>query len=181
MLNANLFGEYRYAENPDAMLRLVDDVVTLLRSDGRSADSSHIALLMLAEKRHRSETRDWWPDNYLQVSLNPDTGFGGLMWWVSPSRAAATQDEDDEYVWLLDNLEPPSTDPEVVAEPGFVLFFSPRSVLPIPQVRAALEEFCLVGTGDRPRCVGWAKGDLNGRRLDEDGVWRYESPSDCSR
>ncbi|MER7280756.1 Imm1 family immunity protein [Dactylosporangium sp. NPDC000244] len=148
----------------------MDDVVTLLRSDGRSADSSHVALLMLAERRHTSEIRDWWPDNYLQVSINPDTGFGGLIWWVSPSRAAATLNEDDEFVWVLNNPEPPSIDPRVVADPGFVSLFSPRSVLPIPQLRSVLEEFCSVGTGDRPRSVEWAKGDLSGRRLDEDGV-----------
>jgi hypothetical protein len=169
ILTANLFGDYRYADTAEQKVELIDEILRSLRSDGQRPETSSTVLLMLAERRHSNETRDWWPDNYLKVSLNLDTGYGGLIWWVSPDRADATQDEDDEYVWILDNPEPPSGNPSVLSDPGFPLFFSPRSVLPMSRVRAALEEFCLVGTGARPTCVAWTKGDLNGRRLDEDG------------
>ncbi|MET7749740.1 Imm1 family immunity protein [Micromonospora sp. NPDC005367] len=39
-----------------------------------------------------------------------------------------------------------------------------RSVLPLAQVRAAVEEFCRTGTGDRPECIRWVRGEINGER-----------------
>lgn len=91
-----LLGVYRYAETPDEKLALIAEVFAAAGSGGQAADASRTALLMLAERRHTGETRDGWPDNYLQVAMNPETGYGGLIWWVGPARAAASQDEDDE-------------------------------------------------------------------------------------
>ncbi|MGW2935724.1 Imm1 family immunity protein [Streptomyces sp. NPDC001156] len=41
----------------------------------------------------------------------------------------------------------------------------PRSTLPVTQVHAALEEFCRTGAGDRPECIYWVRGEINGERL----------------
>ncbi|MCD0446640.1 hypothetical protein LO763_23770 [Glycomyces sp. A-F 0318] len=37
---------------------------------------------------------------------------------------------------------------------------------PVQRVRAALEEHCRVGTGDRPRAVQRVRGEINGERLE---------------
>ncbi|WP_398900972.1 Imm1 family immunity protein [Streptomyces sp. 1114.5] len=39
--------------------------------------------------------------------------------------------------------------------------------MPVPEVRAALEEFCRMGTGNRPECIRWVCGYMNGYRLYE--------------
>jgi hypothetical protein len=69
---------------------------------------------------------------------------------------------------VSDNPRPPDFDPRVVADPGYPLFHDPSSTLPLDQVRAALEEFCYSGVGDRPVSVQWIKGDINGRREDRE-------------
>ncbi|MFE2568150.1 Imm1 family immunity protein [Streptomyces mirabilis] len=71
-----------------------------------------------------------------------------------------------ESVWISDNPQPPCFDPRVVSDPGYPLFHDPASALPLERVRAALEEFCRAGTGERPECISWAPGDANGQRLD---------------
>ncbi|MER7735969.1 Imm1 family immunity protein [Streptomyces erythrochromogenes] len=40
-----------------------------------------------------------------------------------------------------------------------------ESTLPLAQIRAALEEFCRKGTGGRPECISWVKGEINGEIL----------------
>lgn len=39
------------------------------------------------------------------------------------------------------------------------------SVLPVPRIAEAVEEFCLGGTGARPECIDWAEGQVNGLLL----------------
>nr|WP_121175647.1 Imm1 family immunity protein [Streptomyces sp. 1114.5] len=58
-------------------------------------------------------------------------------------------------------------DPRAVSDPGEPRFHDPRSCLPVPEVRAALEEFCRMGTGNRPECIRWVCGYMNGYRLYE--------------
>jgi hypothetical protein len=53
-----------------------------------------------------------------------------------------------------------------VSDPGYPLFYHPRSVLVEDRVREVLEEFCRTGTGERPSVIGWVRGDTNGQRLD---------------
>lgn len=103
-------------------------------------------------------------DTWLAVAVNKTAGYGALMWCVdssSPRRGGIY-----EHVWLTDNPSPPQVDPQVVANPDSGLIHSPRSTLPVPQIRLAVEEFCYGVTGDRPERVSWARGDLIGRRHD---------------
>lgn len=76
--------------------------------------------------------------------------------------------EIDDYVWVSDNPAPPDFDPRVVSDPCVPYFYHPRSTLPAAQIRAAVEEFCRTGTGERPERVHWVRGEANGNRLDEE-------------
>ena len=126
------------------------------------------AAFFFADKQHTPETRDWWPDNMLLVGVNAATGYGGLVWYVSPARAELSGDAMSRHCWVSDNPHPPGFDPQVLADPGAPLHHDPRSTLPLAEIRAALEEFCRAGTGDRPGSIRWVRGEINGERL-EDG------------
>ncbi|WP_231330179.1 Imm1 family immunity protein [Actinomadura graeca] len=122
-----------------------------------------VAWFCFAEEEHSDKNAV--SDNFLRVALNGSTGYGGLVWGItddSPRREGVS-----DGVWVSDNPEPPDFDPRVVSDPGYPLFFDPRCALPIPRVRAAVEEFCRLGTGDRPENIDWVPGRANGKRLDE--------------
>lgn len=87
-------------------------------------------------------------------------------WWVTPQRAIVSGGEVSQSCWVSDNPEPPNVDPMVFSDPDCPMCFDPRSTLPIRSIRAALEEFCRVGTGERPQSVQWVRGDINGERLE---------------
>ncbi|GAA4932465.1 Imm1 family immunity protein [Streptomyces coeruleoprunus] len=106
--------------------------------------------------------------SHLRVAANRSTGYGALIWFVTmddPRRGGVY-----EHVWVSDNATPPDFDPRVVSDPGYPLFHDPASALPIPRVRAALEEYCRSATGERPGCVDWVEGHMNGQRLDRPSI-----------
>ncbi|WP_352231334.1 Imm1 family immunity protein [Actinomadura sp. NBRC 104412] len=100
--------------------------------------------------------------SYLRFAVNVTTGYGGLIWNLDQIVPGKPEDR----IWISDNPEPPDFDPRVVSDPGYPLFHDPRSTVPLAHVRSALEEFCHVGTGDRPNCIRWVRGELNGQRYD---------------
>ncbi|MFD8767103.1 Imm1 family immunity protein [Streptomyces mirabilis] len=167
ILNAVIHGRYHYAESWPEKARLVDEVMENMRSERRDQpwiSPGEIATLMFADRRHSESVDDWWPDNTLQVAVNLESGYGGLVWFVTQERAM--KDEISEHIWVSDNPNPPDFDPRVVSDPGVPFFFDPRSALPIDRVRAALEEFCRHETGDRPECIRWVHGEMNGQRYE---------------
>lgn len=107
------------------------------------------------------------PTNTLIVSMNKETGYGGLIWFVTGGYPGVGECEM-ETICVSDNPTPPNFDPQVVAEPGEPYFFEPRSTLPIDQIEKALEEFCRSRTGMRPECVRWTPGEISGRRADRE-------------
>lgn len=107
------------------------------------------------------------PDNLLLVAVNNGTGFGALTWCVRETHPAPRHLH--EHIWISDNPDPPAFDPRVVAEPSEQAFHDRRSTLPVAKMLEAIEEFCRVGTGDRPESIGWVPGDLEGVRSDGDG------------
>lgn len=164
ILNARIHGKYHYAESWPEKYDLISEVMENLRferTDSPWVDPGEIAEFMFATQR-RTDSSDWWPDNHLQISVNSATGFGGLVWFAM--RDQVPEGDIAEYIWISDNPSPPSFDPRVVADPGVPHFFDPRSAIPAEDVRAALEEFCKKGTGDRPECIHWVQGDLDGTR-----------------
>lgn len=165
ILNVLYNHTWHYAETWQEMSELISDVMESLPSESREPiyHPGGDAWFMFSDKRHDNDTS--MPENYLRIAINASTGYGGLIWCVAESdpRKGGIYD----YVWVSDNPDPPDFDPRVVSDPGYPLFHDPRSTLPVAQVRAVIEEFCRVGTGDRPECIHWTRGQLNGWRTTE--------------
>ncbi|MFE1228056.1 Imm1 family immunity protein [Streptomyces sp. NPDC058745] len=158
-------GQWHYAEAPEEKSRLVSEVMATLKGEsgsGQSWSPGQDAWFSLAEERHNDENRV--ADNHLRVAINRSTGFGALIWFVNDDspRKGGIYDQ----VWVSDNPEPSGTDPRVVSDPGYPLFHDPSSAIPLARLRAALEEFSDTGTGDRPECIAWVPGHMNGQRFD---------------
>ncbi|MDX2940458.1 MULTISPECIES: Imm1 family immunity protein [Streptomyces] len=166
ILSVSYGSGWHHAETWEEKARLITQVMETLQSEGRTGQwytPGEDAWFSLSEERH-DDSRPV-ADNYLRVAVNRSTGYGGLVWGVtedSPRRGGI-----HNSVWVSDNPLPPAFDPRVVSDPGYPLFHDPCSTLPVPRVRAAVEEFCRTDTGDRPRCVQWVPGHLNGERLDK--------------
>ncbi|XUL90406.1 Imm1 family immunity protein [Streptomyces galilaeus] len=165
ILSAFFHGAWHYGETEDEKLRIVAEAMDNLASEGSVGGAyspGEDAWFSIARERHCDENRT--ADNHLRFAINKETGYGSLIWCVndnSPRRGGIY-----DSVWISNNPEPPSFDPRVVSDPGYPLFHDPSSALLVAQVRAAVEEFCRVDTGDRPECIDWVPGDLNGQRLD---------------
>ncbi|MBD0673642.1 Imm1 family immunity protein [Streptomyces sp. CBMA156] len=99
-------------------------------------------------------------ESVLMVAMDREAGYGGLVWSVSLS--FSRREGIDGCTWVTDNPSPPAGDPKVISDMWTPVFMEPATVLPLPEVRKVLEEFCRARTGDRPSCVGWVKGHMNG-------------------
>jgi len=169
ILSAFFNGNWAYGETTEEMARIISSVLENLRGEdgeGRSYTPGSDAWFSMASERHSNEHRA--ADNHLRVAVNRRTGYGSLIWFVEDGSSRVG--EVYKSVWISDNPHPPSVDPRVVSDPGYPLFHNPASAIPLDRVRAALEEFCLSGSGDRPSCIGWVSGDMNGQRLDRTPV-----------
>ncbi|MGW2647851.1 Imm1 family immunity protein [Streptomyces sp. NPDC001393] len=165
ILNVRIGSTYHYAETWQEMSDLIEQVIREQQCVIPGVGIGDGVVFMFASERHAAQTRGWRPDNHLHVGVNSSTGYGGLVWYVSPKRADESGDEISQWCWVSDNPTPPEFDPQVLSDPGSPLCYDPRSTLPVTQVRAALEEFCRTGTGDRPECINWVRGEINGERL----------------
>ncbi|MFE4599277.1 Imm1 family immunity protein [Kitasatospora indigofera] len=96
---------------------------------------------------------------YLRVAADEQSGYGALTWWMR-GRTSGIYDS----FWISDNPGPPYTGPELVADPYSGECHEPASSLPLPRIRAAIEEFCRSRTGERPTCINWVTGSYNGER-----------------
>ncbi|MEV6201512.1 Imm1 family immunity protein [Streptomyces sp. NPDC051771] len=105
-------------------------------------------------------------DSYLHAAVNQQTGYGALMWLLTPGSSLSVEVATAAHVWISDNLTPPDVDPYVISDSDLSRYHHPHSTLPASAVRAAVEDFCRAGTGMRPSCIEWTPGDLSGRRLD---------------
>ncbi|MER7757358.1 Imm1 family immunity protein [Kitasatospora sp. NPDC097643] len=166
ILNVRAGSTYHYAETWPDMAELISKFIREQQVSIPGIGAGDNIVFMFADGRHTAQTSDWWPDNALHVGVNSSTGFGGLVWYVSPKRAEVAGDEKSQWCWVSDNPSPPGFDPMVLSDPGSPMCFDPRSTLPVDLIRAALEEFCRKGSGDRPECIQWVHGEINGERLD---------------
>ena len=64
---------------------------------------------MFADGRHSEPVRDWRPDNALQIAVNSETGYGGLVWFATQERV--TKDDVSEHIWVSNSPSPPNFDP----------------------------------------------------------------------
>ncbi|MGW3346303.1 Imm1 family immunity protein [Nonomuraea rubra] len=203
ILNAFMHNKIRHAETWPEMMQLITEVVENApdpepRPKPKEAppkwvleaieslpkpswpDGGMTSAFVLTERRLNMDDQPHGFDNYLQITVNAATGYGALMWFVTEGSSVPAAPDIAEHVWISDNPHPPAFDPDVFSDPGFPRFHHPRSTLPVAQIRAALEEFCRTGTGQRPECINWTPGDLSGRRLDmpepEEEIDEWEHP-----
>jgi Immunity protein Imm1 len=169
ILTVSIHGQYRHAESWAEMSALISEVMTTLgyeKHDTGGISPGEQACFGFGDTKYSSATTPDWGDNFLYVAYNSESGYGGFTWFVSAERAEISGGGMYDDVWVSDNPESPNFDPRVVSDPGYPLFYHPRSALPGERVREVLEEFCRVGTGERPKSIGWVRGDTNGQRLD---------------
>ncbi|MEV7593013.1 Imm1 family immunity protein [Streptomyces sp. NPDC089922] len=167
ILNVQSGNVYRHAETFPEMVLLIDSVLREQRVSISGVGAGDNDLFSFSETPHTIHATDWWPDNNLHVSVNLETRYGGMVWYVSPERADQSSNGVDEYVWVSSNPSPPSFDPMVLSDPGSPLCYARESTLPLAKIRAALEEFCRTGSGSRPESISWVKGEINGEILEE--------------
>lgn len=166
ILNAMIHRQWHYAETWPEMSALITEVIENLEAETDTPywSPGDDACFMFSDRRHVDGPD--MPDNFLRIAVNTSTGFGGLIWLVGENHPARGGIFD--HVWVSNNPNPPDFDPRVVSDPGEPMFHDPRSALPVSEVRAAVEEFCRTGTGNRPECIHWVRGHANGYRLDAD-------------
>ncbi|WP_345982113.1 Imm1 family immunity protein [Streptomyces sp. DSS69] len=111
------------------------------------------------------------PVSMLEVSANLENGLGGVVWfagWNDANRFKENpedlQDDLGEYFWVSDVEKPPAFDPEVISDHDSALYFDPRGVLPVTEIRSVVEEFSQL-MGNRPTRISWLPGRQDGSRL----------------
>ncbi|WP_229075924.1 Imm1 family immunity protein [Actinoplanes sp. DH11] len=163
---------WRFISSREDVAGVVESVFDDLAAQREQGFPGEVAELTFARQPWHGYDVD--TDNHLFISINVETGFGALTWYVMQNRPRASDIHD--VVWVTDNPQPTDADPRVVADPDAGGFYHPRSAIPLEQVRAALVEFCATGTGDRPECVSWTPGRIDGWRQDE--PYRKRAPDD---
>ncbi|MEV4283859.1 Imm1 family immunity protein [Actinoplanes xinjiangensis] len=146
-----------------------------LAAEARPGFPGQVAVLTFVQRAWEEVAAQ--TDNHLLASINVETGYGALIWYVTEDRKPKR--DINNQVWVTNSLHPVEVDPRVVADPDCGTFYHPRSTIPLDQIRAALEEFCTMGTGDRPECVTWVSGGIDGRRDDEPYAGRAPDSTDA--
>ncbi|MFJ9703506.1 Imm1 family immunity protein [Streptomyces fradiae] len=105
----------------------------------------------------------------LTVTINHESGYGGLVWYANGEtavRLAQTMGEEYAYTtWVSKASDPPSFDPKILSDPWNPAYMHRISAVPIATLHSALKEFCENGTGDRPGCIEWVEGNYDGTLL----------------
>ncbi|WP_443069026.1 Imm1 family immunity protein [Streptomyces sp. NBC_01278] len=171
ILNIFINGQTYHSSEWPTVQRIIDEVFGDLRQEGSStidsASKGVVVEFTLSQNRTNQIDRALQNfESYLHVAVNHQTGYGALKWLLPPGSSVLVDATIAEHVWISDNPTPPDTDPRVMADSDLMRYHHLRSTLPIPAVRAAVEEFCRTGTGMRPSCIKWTPGDLSGRRVD---------------
>ncbi|GBQ03990.1 hypothetical protein SSP531S_54800 [Streptomyces spongiicola] len=158
VLGATHIGEI-YARSDREVDSLIDHVMNDLIQKGETPDGFEIvperAVVSIVKGKCSEETDERWATNYLYVSVNTRSGYGALKWWTSEVPDAGPGEDIAQFIWTSGNPNPPSFDPEVIADPGNPTYYPREAAIPAAQVREALEEFCQTRTGQRPNCVPW--------------------------
>jgi hypothetical protein len=148
-----------YARSEQEIDALIDHIMNDLIQGGETPDGFDIvpeqAVVSIVKGKYPEETDERWASNYLYVSVNTRSGYGALKWWTSKIPEGASEDDVSRFIWTSGNPNPPSVDPEVIADPGTPAYYPREAAIPSLQVREALEEFCRARTGKRPECIPW--------------------------
>ncbi|WP_338672182.1 Imm1 family immunity protein [Streptomyces sp. SCSIO 30461] len=148
-----------YAHSEHQIDSLIDHIMSDLVQKGETDDGFEIvperAVVSIAKGKYPEETDERWATNYLYVSVNTRNGYGALKWWTSEIPEGAPNEDVSRFIWTSGNPNPPSFDPELVADPGNPTYYPREAAIPKAQVRDALKEFCSARTGQRPKCIPW--------------------------
>lgn len=102
----------------------------------------------------------------LSVGIYFAAGYGGLICYCDGdlSRQVSAEFGQDiaSYPWVSLNPDPPQHDPRIMSDPSCPTFFDRVSAVPLPVIRAVVDEYYHAGTGFRPAKVQWAKGHYTG-------------------
>ncbi|MFF7459790.1 Imm1 family immunity protein [Kitasatospora sp. NPDC008115] len=173
VLNARYDMQWRHADNWNDASSLIDMTLAALKPYQERRDNilapGTMAMFCLAEHPLSDGAEG---DSTLLVSANSNTGFGALIWYLADGNPLKRG--IFEHAWISDNPQPPEFDPRVVSDSGYPLFHDRASTLPISKVRAALEEFARTGTGERPECISWTLGNIDGQRHDRAPIWEFD-------
>ncbi|MFC9154965.1 Imm1 family immunity protein [Streptomyces bauhiniae] len=157
-------GTTYHAASGAILRRLIGELVT--GGPGRGPDvvgqpkGGILATFVLLAPHRDPMKSDRYFDSYLQVSTNPLTGYGALRWQVPEDSVVRVDRKIARSVWTSWNPEPPVLDQNVVADLGDWRLFEPRNTLPVSDIRAAVEEFCELRSGQRPAAICWDRGDF---------------------
>lgn len=130
---------------------------------GRSKAGILATFALLAPHRDQMKS-DRYFDSYLQVMANPLTGYGALRWQVPEGSVVRVDRNVARGVWISKNPEPPVLDQNVVADLGDWKLVEPRNTLPMSDIRAAVEEFCELRSGQMPTAICWDRGGFGAYR-----------------
>ncbi|MEV7683060.1 Imm1 family immunity protein [Streptomyces sp. NPDC088341] len=153
--------------------RELQEYLDALFTEGREANSSaNVDLQVVQDFEVDSDIGNF--DNVLSVGIDYDSGYGGLIWHcidgIADRVSAVTGTDMTSHIWVSLNPTPPEVDPKVLVDPGCPSFFNRISVLPLADVRSAVEEYFHEGNGFRPKQVEWTKGNFNGEiYIEENG------------
>ncbi|WP_431676094.1 Imm1 family immunity protein [Kitasatospora sp. KL5] len=98
---------------------------------------------------------------YLRATVDEAADYGALLWMNIGHKGGIY-----DWGWLSDNPHPSGTEPALVSDFCTGARYDPSSVLPISLITAAVHEYCLGGTGERPTSIDWVTGEFNGYRND---------------
>ncbi|GAA3087367.1 Imm1 family immunity protein [Streptomyces roseofulvus] len=149
-----------YARSEEEIDDLIDHIMNDLIQGGITPDGFQVmpeyATVCIVEGEYPEETAERWPSNYLHVAVNTSNGYGALRWFSTVTPEGADESHVSRFVWISQNSEdPPSFDPGLILDPPTPIYYPREAAIPVAMVREALEEFCRVRTGERPRCIGW--------------------------
>ncbi|MER7172653.1 Imm1 family immunity protein [Streptomyces mesophilus] len=112
------------------------------------------------------------PDNVLSISVDHSVGYGGVLWYCDGQLAQRISESAGvdvaSHPWVSLNPSPPESDPRVLADPDCPTYFNRISALPLPVIRATVEEYFHAGTGFRPTRIQWVKGHFTGELYEEE-------------
>ncbi|MGW8981652.1 Imm1 family immunity protein [Streptomyces parvus] len=135
-----------------------------LRKPGRE---EHVQATWLVLEEEGAST----PLSMLEASVNLEHELGGVVWFAGWNDAKIFKEDSDnpqgdlgDYFWVSDAESPPHFDPQVLSDHDSALYFDPRGVIPVTQIRATVAEFCQ-SMGHRPACTKWVPGRQDGSRL----------------
>jgi hypothetical protein len=151
-------GKHRFLRDSQDVSKSLNEAFGIDPKTGTNVKASWLAM---------SSEEGGNPNSMLEVSANLKNGLVGAVWFAGWDGGVQFQKypEDDlaDHPWISDSENTPPFDPEVLSDAHCPSYFDPRGVLPVAEVRKAINEYC-ESLGHRPTMINWVPGELNGSR-----------------